>query len=160
MCRIYGQQTTIKNMTMKIRKPIKIALLSIFGIFVTLFLVLVIHIATAKPVEYDNATLQISRIDFKEPIDSLMAKKINRDMKSIAGVKNPSVFPEKKVVVYYHDISVINAEQVYNQLMKKDTYKAERYIVPAKLAANQACPVMDRNSFSFKFSRGIQRIFN
>lgn len=145
---------------MKISRKIKIILGSILGVFVVLFVVLVVHIATAKPLIYDNATLQLSRIDFKEPIDSLTAKQINRDMKSIPGVKNPSVFAEKKVVVFYHDIKVANAEQVYNQLMSKGTYKAERFIVPAKIAANKVCPVMNEDSFSFKFSRGIQLIFN
>jgi hypothetical protein len=145
---------------MKVNKNVKIALGSILGIFLVLFIVLVVHIATAKPVEYDNATLQVSRIDFKEPIDSVMAKQINRDMKSIAGVKNPAVFAEKKVVVYYHDIKIANSEQVYNQLIAKGNYKAERYLVPAALASNSVCPVMDEDSFSFKFSRGIQRIFN
>ena len=145
---------------MKINKKIKIAVGSILGIFLLLFVVLVVHIATAKPIVYDNATLQISRIDFKEPIDSLMAKQINRDMKSIPGVKNPSVFADKKVVVYYHDMKISNSEQVYNQLMAKYDYKAERYIVPAAIASNSVCPVMDSDSFSFKFSRGIQRIFN
>lgn len=145
---------------MIINKNIKIALGSILGILLVLFIVLVVHIATAKPVEYDNATLQISRIDFKEPIDSVMAKQINRDMKSIPGVKNPSVFAEKKVVVYYHDMKIANSEQVFTQLMTKGNYNAQRYIVPANIASNKVCPVMDQDSFSFKFSRGIQRIFN
>lgn len=145
---------------MKINKKIKIAVGSVLGIVLLLFIVLVVHIATIKPTVYDNATLQISRIDFKEPIDSTMAKQINRDMKSIAGVKNPSVFAEKKVVVYYHDMNIANSEQVFTQLMAKGNYNAERYIVPAALASNEVCPVMDKNSFSFKFSRGIQRIFN
>lgn len=145
---------------MKINKKIKIALGRILGIFAILFITLVVHIATAKPVLYDNATLQISRIDFIEPIDSLLSKQINRDMKSISGVKNPSVFPDKKVVVYYHDMKIANSKQVYNQLMAKGNYKAQRYVVPTALASNQVCPVMDQDSFSFKFSRGIQRIFN
>lgn len=145
---------------MKIHKNVKIAIGSILGIFLVLFVVLVVHIATVKPTSYDNATLQLSRIDFKEPIDSLMAKQINRDMKSIKGVKNPSVFADKKVVVYYHDMTIANSEQVFNQLMQKGSYKAARFVVPQAIASNAVCPVMDQDSFSFKFSRGIQRIFN
>jgi hypothetical protein len=145
---------------MKINKTIKIAAGSILGIVLLLFVVLVVHIATIQPTVYDNASLQLSRIDFKETIDSTMAKQINRDMKSIAGVKNPSVFPNKKVVVYYFDNTVNTSAEVYDQLMTKGHYKAERYVVPAALASNEVCPVMDKDSFSFKFSRGIQRIFN
>jgi hypothetical protein len=145
---------------MKINKKIKIAIGSFLGVFLLLFVVLVVHIATIKPTVYDNASLQLSRIDFKEPIDSTMAKQINRDMKTIAGVKNPSVFPDKKVVVYYFDNKVNTSEKVYDQLMSKGNYKAIRYVVPAAIASNEVCPVMDKDSFSFKFSRGIQRIFN
>ncbi|RZK09161.1 MAG: hypothetical protein EOO46_13850 [Flavobacterium sp.] len=145
---------------MKIHRGIKIAAISIVSIFLILFTVLVVHIVTAKPVQYDNATLQISRIDFKEPIDSIKAKEIHRNMKSIAGVKNPKLFPEKNVLVYYHDSKVINSQEVFNQLMAKGNYKAERLVIPVNIAAKQVCPVMDQNSFKYKFSRGVKRIFN
>lgn len=145
---------------MKIHRSIKIAAGSIFGLFLVLFTVLVVHIATAKPKVYDNATLQISRIDFKELIDSLKAKEIHRNMKSIAGVKNPKFFPEKNVLVYYHDSKIVNSEQVFNQLMAKGNYKAERLVIPVNIASKQVCPVMDESSFKYKFSRGVKRIFN
>ncbi|WP_432672596.1 hypothetical protein [Flavobacterium sp. SM2513] len=145
---------------MKINKKLKIAAGSVLGVFLLLFVVLVVHIATAKPLVYDNASMQLSRIDFNEPIDSLMAKQITSDMKSIAGVKNPLVVAKNNVVVYYHDMSVANSEQVYNQLMKKGNYNAKRYIISTALASKEVCPVMDKNSFNYKFSRGIQRIFN
>lgn len=145
---------------MRINKKLKITLLSFLGVFLLLFVVLVVHIATAKPLVIDNATLQISRIDFKEPIDSLKAKEIHRNMKSIAGVKNPKFYPEKNVLVYYHDMKIANSEQVFNQLMAKGNYKAERLIIPVNLASKKVCPVLNDDSFSAKFSRGIQRIFN
>jgi hypothetical protein len=40
-------------------------------------------------------------------------------MKSIPGVKNTTVFAPKKVVVYYHDMNIADAEQVYNQKLFK-----------------------------------------
>ncbi|MDN3710113.1 hypothetical protein QW060_24835 [Myroides ceti] len=48
-----------------------------------LFVILVVHIATAKSVELDNNTLQISRMDFNKPLDSLERKQILSDLKSI-----------------------------------------------------------------------------
>jgi len=145
---------------MKINKKVKIAIGVVLGVFVMLFAVLVIHIATAKPVVIDNASLQISRIDFKESIDSLKAKEIHRNIKSISGVKNPKFFLGKNVLVYYHDMKIANSEQVFNQLMSKGNYKAERLIIPIDIASKKVCPVMNDNSFSYQFSRGIQRIFN
>lgn len=145
---------------MRIPKKIKIAAVSILGIVGLLFVVLVVHIATAKPVVYDNATLQISRIDFEEAIDSAKAKEIHRNLKSIPGVKNDRINMEKGVVVYFHDNKVINSEEVFNQLIAKGNYKAKRYVISNELAQKKACPVMNEDSFSYKFSRGVQRIFN
>jgi copper chaperone CopZ len=145
---------------MRIPKKIKIAAVSILGIVGLLFVVLVVHIATAKPVVYDNATLQISRIDFEEAIDSAKAKEIHRNLKSIPGVKNDRINLEKGVVVYFHDNKVINSEEVFNQLITKGNYKAKRYVISNELAQKKACPVMNEDSFSYKFSRGVQRIFN
>ena len=145
---------------MRIPKKIKIAAISILGIVGLLFVVLVVHIATAKPVVYDNATLQISRIDFEEAIDSAKAKEIHRNLKSIPGVKNDRINLEKGVVVYFHDNKVINSEEVFNQLIAKGNYKAKRYVISNELAQKKACPVMNEDSFSYKFSRGVQRIFN
>ena len=141
-------------------KKIKILVGSVLGVVVLLFVVLVVHIATAKPVVYDNATLQISRIDFEEAIDSAKAKEIHRNLKSIPGVKNDRINMEKGVVVYFHDNKITNSKRVYEQLMAKGNYKAKPFIISNELAQKKVCPVMAEDSFSFKFSRGIQRLFN
>jgi len=145
---------------MKINRKVKIFLGSIAGIVFLLFLVLVVHIATAKPVELDNATMQISRIDFNEPLDSLKSKEIHRNLKTIDGVKNIKIVPEKGVVVYFHDNRIVNSDQVFTQLSSKGNYKAERFVISDELAAKKVCPAMNTDSFRYKFSRGIQRIFN
>ncbi len=143
---------------MKINKKVKIAVLSTLGIFLLLFAVLVYHIASAKPI--DNASLQISRIDFKEPIDAVKAKEIHRTMKSIPGVINPHYFPEKNVLVYYHDMKIVNSKQVFDKLIAEGNYKAERLVIPTNIASKGVCPVMDQNSFKAKFARKVKQIFN
>lgn len=145
---------------MELHKSLKIALGCTLGVFTFLFIVLVVHIATAKPVELDNATYQISRIDFKEPLDSLKMKEIRRNLKSIPGVKNDRFNLENGVVVFYHDNRIVDAEGVFNQLQAKGNYNAERFTISDEIASKKVCPVMNTNSFSYKFSRGIQRIFN
>lgn len=145
---------------MKINRTVKLVLGSIFSIVLLLVVVLVVHIATAKPVEVDNATMQISRIDFNEPLDSLKSKEIHRNLKSIDGVKNIKIVPEKGIVVYFHDNRIVNSEQVFTQLSAKGNYQAERLVVSDETAAKRVCPAMNTDSFSYKFSRGIQRIFN
>ncbi len=145
---------------MKMNKNVKITLGSILGLFLILSAVLVVHIVNAKPLIIDNASLQISRIDFKEPIDSLKAKEIHRNLKSIPGVKSDRLNAQTGVLVYFHDMKIANSEYIFDKLVALGNYNAERYILPEQLANKTACPVMSEDSFSYKFSRGIQRIFN
>ena len=130
---------------MRINRKIKIAAFSILGIVLLLFIVLVVHIATAKPAVYDNANLQISRIDFKQPLDSAMVKDIHRNLKSIDGVKNDHFNAANGVVVYFHDNRVTDSKKVFEQLMAKGNYKAERFTIPENIASKQLCPVMNRD---------------
>lgn len=145
---------------MQVSKTVKWIAGSVFGTFTLLFIVLVVHIATAKPVALDNATMQISRIDFKEPIDEAKAKEIHRNLKSIAGVMSDRLNKDTGVLVFFHDNRIANSEKIYNELMSKGNYKAERYVIAPELASKKVCPAINTNSFSYKFSRGIQRIFN
>ncbi|MGH2666624.1 hypothetical protein [Flavobacterium sp.] len=145
---------------MKMNRKTKGFIGGFLGVTVFLFIVLVIHIATATKVVYDNATLQISRINFSPPIDSLQAKEIHRNLKAIPGVKNDRFNTETGVLVYFHDNRITDAQKVYSQLMAKGHYKAEPYVISPELVAKPVCPVMNTNSFSYKFSKTIQNIFN
>lgn len=142
------------------KRKLKIIALSIIGTAFLLFVVLVVHIATAKPVEYDNATMQISRIDFQEPLDSMKIKEIHRNLKTIPGFINDSYNLKNNVVVFFHDNKIADSKKIYDELMKKGDYKATRYILPKGLESKKVCPVIQEGSFSYHFSRGVQRIFN
>jgi hypothetical protein len=61
--------------------------LTLLGIFLILTVILVVHIATAELVVIDNATMQVSRIDFTEPLTEDEVKEVKRGIKSIPGVK-------------------------------------------------------------------------
>lgn len=145
---------------MTLKRKILISISSILGIVLVLFVVLVVHIASAKPVVYDNATMQVSRIDFKEPIDSAKAKEIHRNLKTISGVKNDRFNIEKGILVYFHDNRITNSQKVFDALIAKGNYKAERFVVSEAVGNKQVCPVMKEDSFSYHFSKGVQRIFN
>ncbi|NHM00555.1 hypothetical protein [Flavobacterium difficile] len=142
---------------MKINKKIKIILLSIFGIAFLLFAILVYHIANARPIE--NATIQISRIDFDKPFDSLSTEKVKKHLLSIDGVKS-DIIVKNNVVVYFHDNRLADSKKVFNQLMKKDNYKASRFVLPASLANKQVCPVIQKDGLSYKFTKFVQSVFN
>ncbi|MBC7523831.1 MAG: hypothetical protein H7239_05275 [Flavobacterium sp.] len=145
---------------MKINKKAKLIIGSILGIFLLFFLILVYHIATAKPVVVDEPHLQISRIDFSEPLDSAQAKQVCKDLRTIQGITKDSILVKRNVVVYFHDNSLTNSQKVFDQLMTKRKYNAKPFFVSKELASKSVCPAMKNNSFSFRFSREIQRIFN
>lgn len=142
---------------MKINRKFKIAIGSIFGTILLLFVILVAHIATAKPA--DNATIQVSRIDFDKPFDSIAAIDIKEKICSIPGVKS-DVLVKRNVIVYFHDNKVTNSKKVYDQLMTMGSYKAERFLVPVNLANKQVCPVMNHDGPYYKFSQTVHQIFN
>lgn len=144
---------------MKINKTIKKGLwagLIVMLLFIAIFL---FHIITAKPAVYESPNLQVSRIDFKNNIDSVQAKQICSDLRSIKGLTSDSIIVKRNVVVYFHNNSITNSEKVYDELMTKGPYDAKRYILPANLANKAVCPI-DQNSFSYKMAKSINQIFN
>jgi len=145
---------------MKLKKIFRITAITITSVTLLLLVVLVAHIALAKPVVYDNATIQVSRIDFKDPITPEQATEITANLKSIPGVTSDNLIIKNNVVVYFHDNKITNSKKVFAALMAKGNYDATPFTVPADIASKQVCPVMNTDSFSYKFSRGIQRIFN
>ena len=144
---------------MKTNKIIKKALWTVLIITGLFFAILIFHIITAKPAVYESANLQVSRIDFKANIDSVQAKQICADLRSIKGLTSDSIIVKRNVVVYFHNNKITNSEKVYNQLMAKRDYEAKRYILPENLANKEVCPV-DQNSYSYKLSQKVNRFFN
>jgi len=142
---------------MKIHRKVKIALFSILGTFLLLFVILVYHIASATPKE--NATIQVSRIDFDKPFDSLSTIDIKDKLHSIAGVKS-EIIVKRNVVVYFHDNRIADSKKVYNELMTKGDYKAQRFILPANMMNQPVCPVMKKDGWKYKFTKLVQRTFN
>ena len=138
----------------KIIKKTAVALL-IIGIL--LLGITVYHIASKKPI--DNATVQISRIDFDKPFDSIGSIEIQKKLHEIPGVKTDMVVV-RNTVVYYHDMKIANSKKVFDALMTTGNFQAQRFLVSDSIAKKSVCPAMDENSFNFKFSQFIQRIFN
>ncbi len=143
-------------------KKIILPIVKASGLIVLVLLaVLVAHIATAKPVRYDNATLQISRIDFTAaPLDAQTVRQIKRDLKSIPGVKSERLDPKTGVLIYFHDNRLADSRQVYETLISKGNYPAKRFTVSDEIARKKVCPAMPQDGFAYHFTKGIKRIFN
>lgn len=145
---------------MKNSKNSKRVIGGILGISALLLAVLVVHIVmVTKSIRYDHPSLQLARIDFTEPIDSLKAKEINMRIRKISGVGNTHFNINEGILVYSVDINKTTNEAVYKRLVSEVPYKAERYVVNEEMAA-KGCPVLDKASFSYQFSNTITKIFN
>lgn len=144
---------------MKSNKFIKKGLWTGLIITVLFFAIFLFHIITAKPAVYESPNLQVSRIDFKTNIDSLQAKQICSDLRSIKGLTSDSIIVKRNVVVYFHNNKITSSQKVFDQLIAIGHYDAKRYILPENLAGKEVCPV-NQNSLSYKLSQKINRFFN
>lgn len=144
---------------MKINKFIKKGLWTGLIILVLFFAIFLFHIITAKPAVYESPNLQVSRIDFKTNIDSVQAKQICSDLRSIKGLTSDSIIVKRNVVVYFHNNKITNSKKVFDQLIAIGHYDAHRYILPENLAGKEVCPV-NQNSLSYRLSQKLNRFFN
>jgi len=144
---------------MKINKFIKKGLWTGLIILVLFFAIFLFHIITAKPAVYESPNLQVSRIDFKSNIDSVQAKQICSNLRSIRGLTSDSIIVKRNVVVYFHNNKITNSKKVFDQLIAIGHYDAQRYILPENLAGKEVCPV-NQNSLSYRLSQKLNRFFN
>ncbi len=122
---------------------------------------LVVHIyLVTKPVKYDNADLQLSRIDFKQTIDSVEAIKIKHFVCSLPGISNAMYNSESNNLVYGYTTGKQSPDNVFKQLMTFGNYQAERFIVTAE-QMNTGCPIgKDKRTFMYMLSSTISKWFN
>ena len=132
---------------------------TVLGISVLLIAILAFAAFTAKPQTIDNANIQVSRIDFKSDINPTEAKEICKDLRTIKGLTSDSIIVKRNSVVYFANNTVTNSEQVYNQLMRKGSYDAERFIVLANNSNKEVCP-MNKDGIPYKISMKLIQFFN
>ncbi len=84
---------------------------------------------------------------------------IKQKLHDIPGVKS-DIIVKRNVVVYFHDNRVADSKKVYDELMTTGHYSAKRFVVPANLANKEVCPVMNKDGFSYKFTKFVQGVFN
>ncbi len=145
---------------MKVNKNTKRILLGVLAFFVLSFVVLVIHVVmVSKSIKYDNASMQLARIDFKQPIDSSQAREINTKIRKIDGVGNTHFNLKDGILIYSVDNNKNSDEAVYEKLVSEVPYKAERFLVTNEMAV-KGCPAIDKGSFAYQFSNTVNKIFN
>ncbi len=130
------------NQSMKTSK-LKKRLLWSLGIFVALLVILCTHIYVSTNDYNEGGTVnwQLSRIDFKQPIDSTEAQKIENYTKNIKGITQAVFNQEHGTLVYAYFPGTQTSENVFKLVQSSGNYKAERYIVSEEMASG-GCPVM------------------
>ncbi len=146
---------------MKINKKIKIVFGVVFGIAFLFFATLIVHIAIMVKgrVLPPDATVQMARADFKEPVDSLSAIKIQNDIKMQKGVQTTYFNSKDYIMVYSFDNKVNTAQNIYDAAIRNSGFRSARYIV-SKADLAKGCPVMNHNSFYGKLTEMVASIVN
>ena len=144
---------------MEIRKTLRKIGLALLATLLLLTTILVVHIISVTPDPIDNATIQISRIDFDDSINEEQEKEIKTVLKSLEGVKSWRINKEKGVAVFFHDNRYLQANDAVISINNNTNLKANLFELPESLANKEVCPV-DRDGFAYQFSKGIQRVFN
>lgn len=145
---------------MKKRIIIK-SLLWTLGISATLFIVLIVHIyMVTKPVKYDNADLQLARIDFRQDLDSAQAVDVQHTVMAMPGIVNVFMNRHDRTLVYGYRQGKQTSEQVYQAVMRSGNYDAERFVLNEQQQSS-GCPVMQgKTSFLYSISNGLHELLD
>ncbi len=139
------------------KKTLRIVMI-ISGLMILLFGVLVFHIAqVTNPKNKPHFGIQLSRIDFDQPLDSATATEACNYVKSIDGVGNAMYSYEFHNIVFSHDLSKVKGKAVYDALMTSKQLNAQLYVVNAEDAAKNAkCPVVNNKGILMTLAHKIQ----
>ncbi len=141
------------------RTKLKKTIIWLGAITVSLFIVLIIHIAMVTDHKNnDSRARQLSRIDFKQKIDAKEANNIRAFVAKMPGVESTYFNVENGILIYTYQVEKQNSQNVYEQLMSSGKYKAERYVV-SKEEAQSGCPVSP-NSITYKVTAYLANIIN
>ncbi len=144
------------------RKTIFKGLIAIVSVAVLLISVLVIHVAMVTKSKNDDKRIrQIARIDFKEQLDPKSQEEVKSKVLTISGVDAAYYNSEDHILVYSYNPDILHSDIVYYKLMEDKKYKAERFVVTIKNKESMnACPIIDKSSFSYQFATAVKEIIN
>lgn len=146
---------------MTLKKKVKVLLGSILGTTFLLFAVLVAHIVVMvknrKPLE--NPTIQMARVDFRQPVHLSDLTKMEHRIKDMNGVKDTYFNQGSNILIYTFDAKLNSAERIYNGAIKNAGFGAEWYVV-AKGDEAKGCPAMDNHSFYGKLTSVVENSIN
>lgn len=142
----------------KLFKKIAIWTVSIFSLLVVV-LVVHIYLVTRLADPLPNHDIYLSRIDFKESVDSTEATRIMNHVRTMDGIANAHFNIAAGTLVYGYKKDVQNPENVYAEVAKFTSLKSERLILSEEDIA-KGCPAFDKNTFTYKFGEFVKNVLN
>ena len=109
-------------------------------------------IAAAKP------QIQLSRIDFQEPVDALSANRIKGTILATSGVQQTYFNLPDRIVVFSHDPKIVSADAVLRKIRHQYAFQAERFL-PDLPTKSSSCPVTGQNSIFVRMGAYLRRTF-
>lgn len=132
----------------------------VFSCFAIIIAVSLIHIYQVTRNNSVKNNRQLSRIDFKQAIDSVEACKIRSFVAHLPGVETTFFNVKSSSLVYTYALEKQTSINVFNELVHYGHYKAERYIADGA-TVKTGCPIMQgEHSFSNYIFGYFYKIFN
>ncbi|MCB9275487.1 MAG: hypothetical protein H6564_15690 [Lewinellaceae bacterium] len=117
------------------------------------------HITSATVAGKSAAPLlQLSRIDFKTPVDTLTANRIKNTAAQLKGVQHVYFNIPDGILVYAHYPEVQPAAHVFDVLRTAYGLPAERFVADQAMVAS-SCPVTGKNAPLAWLVKGIRQLF-
>jgi hypothetical protein len=143
------------ELSLQMKTGKKIALWSL-GTFLFLFTALCIHIYVTTMPEEPVSNIQLARIDFKPALDSARAYEVQNFVNKLPGIDRGYFNIPDGVFVYGFYPEKQSAGNVFNEIMKRGSYQASRYVV-SETQAKRGCPVMSGSDFTRRIAIYINR---
>ena len=102
--------------------------------------------------------MQLSRVDFQEPVDTTQAQKIKRFLKSLDGVGHVYFNHKDDIVVYGHHPAVRTSQETFREMQLRFPIEMQRYVVSPEMASG-GCPVTGSRSVFMQIGGFVYKIF-
>ena len=136
-------------------KILKYSLIILGSIILILGTTLVIHIAMVSGQSYDNSSIQMTRFDFQQELNPELVKTASISLRELDGYQNHRFSPNKDFVVVMYSNQNHNSTDIANKLNSQLPTSTTIYKPNME---STGCPVIDKNSISYRVSSGIKKL--